>query len=268
MIKLKKALVLFLSLFCYIFLLSSEENNVKIPKLEDLFSEQIVQKLKEKKELRIFNYETDTLKVELAPNTITKTLIENLWTKEEEPLLSVEALYYVTDVEKQNNDKIRQIIQSVSKMEGIEYYSNRKEKYEILYKKNYCIDNVQDKNKVPDKIDDKIDGKKVLILQDDNSFGEYASNLEYFEKGNDLGFVCTNVEDISILFFKGAKKEDLKIFLMIENLGEELVLYSRIVVDFPKYPTIEKFMKNSLSARLDAITKWFIDLYIKKGDKI
>lgn len=263
MMKFKKATGVFLSLFCFTNFIFSQENvDVSLPKINDILSQSVIDQLKVDNRIEVFKYDEDTLSSQIMPNTPMKEIFQNVWTEEEEPLLGVECLYrYEKKADDKNNDKIRNIIQNISKLEGIEYYSNRKKKIQTLYEKCYSIDSLENKNKIADSIDDTIQGKKIIILQEDNSFGEYCSRIEYFEKDYELGFVCTNLEEATIAFFRGAEPEKLKIVFLIENLEDEVLLYVKIFCDFPKYIGMEKFMKDSLGARVDAIVKWFLNMY-------
>lgn len=261
--KFKKAAGVILSLFCFTSIIHSQDNiEISLPKVDEIFPLDIVKELNKNNRIEVFKYDEEILSYELLPNTPMKEKIQNIWTEEEKPLLEVECLYrYEKKAEDKGNDKIRNIIQNISKLEGIEYYSNRKKKIQTLYEKCYSIDNLENRNKIMDTIDDSIQDKQIIILQEDNSFGEYCSRLEYFEKDYELGFVCTNLEEATIAFFRGAEPEKLKIVFLIENLEDEVILYVKIFCDFPKYIGMEKYMKDSLGARVDAIVKWFLNMY-------
>ncbi|NLM00189.1 MAG: hypothetical protein GX220_01865 [Treponema sp.] len=266
----KKALGIFMSLFCFTNIIFSQEFDKSIKSMEDIFSKEIIKELKEKKKVQVYRYSEKNIKNEILPKTEFAKNVEKIWKDSQVPLIEIEALYYIPKTQKNGEQErsdikiIRESVQKISKLEGFEYYSNSKKKREILYKKSYSIDNIKEKNKILDSIDENIDGKEIFILQNDNTFGEYASKVKYAEKDNEISFVYTNMEPVGMSFFKGADPEKMQIYVLIENLKNEIVLYAKLMIDFPNFPGIKNMMKSSLMTRIDAIAMWFETMYLQR----
>lgn len=261
---LKKALGLFLCLFFMPVFGQSQEME-----MEDVFSTEIISELRKNKKISNYSYINNTQTPKLCPKAKKTELSTTLWTnKEEKPSVLLEGLYYFKKENQKEIDlkKIEKILVSISKMEGMKYYSNRRKKELILYPTFYRIDNYEQKNKIPDLVTDELNGKEILVFQEDDSFGEYVASVKYFIKENSVGFVSTNLDTIGFSIFKGADVGDMKIYLQVVDFGDEVVIYTLLMTLFPKYPGMEKNMQLSLSARIDALSGWFINIY-KNGGK-
>ena len=111
-----------------------------------------------------------------------------------------EGLYYLNkaDILKASNstkkeitiDDVARVCRSVSKMQGMEYFSHRRNKYRVLYERCYMIDEKDLDKKNPDPIPDQntgnADGQVSYCFQDDSSFGANKYKLSYHQHDNEL----------------------------------------------------------------------------------
>ena len=155
------------------------------------------------------------------------------------------------------------ILRSVSKLEGLQYYSHSRKAMRILYKKSYAVKETAKGvfEKVADPTEGSADGLKILALQEDLTFGSYRYGYEYFQDGNDTGLICVNTETLKYSFFNVISPYNLRITLAVHDADGYVLVYCATAADFTKLPGLEKKLKNSFSARSQALYDWFIHQY-------
>ena len=59
----------------------------------------------------------------------------------------------------------------------------------------------------------------------------------------------------------GIKQEELKSVLLVEDLGDEMLIYGIVRADHISFPGVKKRIEASISSRMDAMYEWFVALY-------
>ena len=122
--KSKKALGFILCLFFFSVNLFSQFFS-----MEDLFPESVIKELNTNKTIKVFRNSEKTRISEIAPATEFGKKSELLWDNEEDPLIKIEVIYAIDKIQNiDESQKIKTILQSVSKMQGMKYFSHRKNK--------------------------------------------------------------------------------------------------------------------------------------------
>lgn len=155
-------------------------------------------------------------------------------------------------------DDVSRVVRSVSKMEGMLYYSTTKKKDCVLYEKCYMVDGENSNTKVADVNTGNADGQISYCIQDDNSFGVNHYKLFYFQNGNQLlcQFKITDIMGLGP--FKAIYPGKMIINILVEDCGDDLLLFLCTDIDSVKFPGIKGQITDSMSSRMDAIYKWFI----------
>lgn len=153
---------------------------------------------------------------------------------------------------------VARVVRSVSKMEGMYYYSTTKKKDCVLYSKCYMVDGENSDKKIADVNTGSADGQISYCVQDDHSFGVNHYKLFYFQKENQLlcQFKITDVMGLGP--FKAIYPGKMVINILVEDCGEDLLLYISTDIDSVKFPGIKGQITDSMTSRMDAIYKWFI----------
>lgn len=208
-------------------------------------------------------------KITLMPNTpLAKKAVQFWPVSKEKPVYFAEELYLLDkktlgtgDPKKTTIDYASKVIRSVSKMEGMQYYSNSDKKVETLYKECYCIAGPKDRTRVPDDTNGSAEGKVMYCMQNDNSFGKTNYRLEYHQTENETsaGFACTT--PIYMGPVKAIDADNMRISVVITDCGESMLVYMLVQAKLPAVELFEKTMNDSFGARLDAIYKWFIQQF-------
>ena len=155
-------------------------------------------------------------------------------------------------------DDVSVVVRSISKMQGMTYYSTTKKKECVLYEKTYMIAGPKDKTKIADQNTGNADGQISYCLQDDNSFGVNTYKLSYFQKGDTLLCNFSILDKMGLGPFKAIYPGKMVINILVIDCGDDLLLYLNTDLDSVKFPGIKAQITDSMSSRMDAVYKWFI----------
>lgn len=155
-------------------------------------------------------------------------------------------------------DDVSVIIRAVSRLEGTEYYSNRRKRMEILYKNAYCIKSEKDTSKVDDNIGGSADGIVQYCLLDDHSLGSTNYRISYTQKDDMVIAEFTNVSPVKYGPIKAVSEGKLVIGVVFIDCGDEYLVYMAERADFFSLGAIEDRIKKSLLSRLEAIYGCFM----------
>ncbi|PIE98551.1 MAG: hypothetical protein CR988_02665 [Treponema sp.] len=233
-----------------------------IKRLETVLQPSVVNKLVKESSVRKILYGEKNMDLSICPATNIAKMTTDGW-KKNKPVFMVESLYLYKKTNPQNSKDISKILHSVSKLEGIEYYSTSRKKMRTLYEKSYAVKPVKDeKNKVIyHKINDQLTAESMLVLQKDLTFGEYIYSYNYKKTDDGVGFFCENTEKLKYSFFKIVDPYEMNIALSVTDFGDYLLVYVNTRANFAKLGSLKKKLENSFSTRADAIYNWFISEY-------
>ncbi len=256
-IDLKKFLLAILSFFIFASLVSAE----------GILSDELLEKIKPNGAMRHVVQGKSEFKFELVPATELAIATTKSWESDAAPVFHEECLFYITkaDLAKAsgNSDadtsiaKVSQIIRSVSKMKGMEYYSNGDKRWETLYHEAYLIDSPNSRNRIDDKIDEVYDRQTLYCILDDNSFGSCVYRLDYRQQDDEVSILFTNAEKCKFGPMTAVKENELKISLDIISQGDSYLIYMTLRARYPQIPLFKERLSKSFNARIDAIFKWF-----------
>lgn len=182
---------------------------------------------------------------------------------------AAEVLYYISKDElvaksskadKSNIDTsmnaVSKIVRSVSKMKGMQYYSNSKKRYETLYSESYRVDNPENCNPVADDLADSSDGKQIYIFQNEHTFGKAVYRVRYRENSKVISMKLNNVSNMYYGIIKAVDVDKCRIVVNIVDDGDGYFIYLGMRVDCSLPGFLEGKMTQSFQARLDALYNW------------
>lgn len=155
-------------------------------------------------------------------------------------------------------DDVSVVVRSVSKMQGMTYYSSTKKKECVLYEKCFMIAGPGKKTKIEDQNTGNADGQVSYCLQDDNSFGVNTYKLSYFQKDDTLLCRFDILDKMGLGPFNAIYPGKMVINILVIDCGDDLLLYLNTDLDSIKFPGIKGQITDSMSSRMDAVYKWFI----------
>ena len=264
----KKAWIFFLCLFSFLANIFSQEIKSEYPKLEDIIDSKYINELKENNKISRFFTEKDNSDFQFYPDLeLAKSAIKK-WksTRQDKPNFTIESIYRL---EKSNTEfsvedldkiifedaKIKKILRSISKMEGIEYYSNSRKRTEVLYSKAYTVNNPTERKKVEDNFN--YSENPIYVLLDDKSFGEYLSIINNNSKDFENCFEYVNIDNINYGIIKAVEPNNMQVFLDVINCEDEIIVYVFIQSKMDVPAIFKSKIYDSFVARTDALFEWF-----------
>ena len=266
----KKAWIFFLCLFSFLVNSFSQEVKSEYPKLEDILNSEYISELRENNKISRFFTEKDNSDFQFYPDLELSKIVTKKWksTRQDSPNFTIESIYRL---EKSKADKeftgenfekilfedakIKKILRSVSKMEGIEYYSNSRKRTEILYSKAFTVNNPTERKKIVDNFD--YSENPIYVLLDDNSFGEYLSIINYDSKDFENCFEYVNIDNINYGIIKAVEPYNMQVFIDVINCEDEIILYVYIQSKMDVPAIFKNKIYDSFVARTDALFEWF-----------
>lgn len=238
--------------------------------IEPILSQNVFSQLKENGVIsHTFNNEKD-VRLTLTPDTPLAKEAVHAWSSEnsDKPAFLAENLYLLKKAtlianssSKENIDTslsaVSRIIRSISKMQGMQYYSNGDKKWETLYHQSYLVDSLENKKRIDDKTEGSSNGMQLYCLQEDNSFGTCIYRLNYRETEQEVSVSFTNAESLKYGPIKAVKPNNLKISLVVIESGDYYLVYMLVQAKYISFPLLEGRLNRSFNARIDAIYKWF-----------
>lgn len=156
---------------------------------------------------------------------------------------------------------IEEILKSISRLEGTTYFSNSRQEERTLYARAFRVSDAESKAPLPDPVAEETDGLSALVLLEDLTFGENLYAFSYRKNGAQASLSFTNETPLKFLAFTGIKPGDLKSTLLVEDLGDELLIYGLVRANYLSVPGIRGRIDASLSSRMEAMYKWFVSFY-------
>ena len=225
----------------------------------------IFQQLLEKGEYRVQYFKESGKDFTLYPQTELGSLLTKTWTETKDPVFVAESLFLIEKPEGSNQldtALISRIMRSVSSMEGIEYYSNSEKKMKTLYSQSYTIDNLEDKNRIPDNVDGSAENLSVYAFQEDGSFGDNYYQIDYRQRENEVSMVIRLMEPLKYGLVTAVKANNLVFNIDVLDKGSYLVMYVGAKVKFPAISLLENKLNKSFGSRITALHDWFKSSYI------
>jgi hypothetical protein len=157
------------------------------------------------------------------------------------------------------------ILHSVSSMQGIQYYSQTRNKLRILFEKSYVIQYPSTKQLNDPVVKDLKQAYIFYTLQKDTTFGEITYQYTIYQMPDFISLNTENVNSIKYATIPVVDKRKFKFFLFILDKGEDIALYCLYSIDVigDKALPLQK-VRDSLFHRSDAIILWFYNKLYEK----
>ncbi|MFP4564460.1 MAG: DUF6675 family protein [Spirochaetia bacterium] len=193
------------------------------------------------------------------------------------PNIGVEAVYlYPAEGIRANREtltRLSDMLHRVSTLAGIEYYSNSRGHMRTFFRRFYPIsepenpkdlvgENVADPSPLPDPIPSGLPVNDTLYaFQEDLTFGEAVSRIEYHTGEGVLNLVIENLTDLHYKFIRLVKAGNMQIHLSLILLDDYILFYGNCAVKTFNLFGIAARKKESFLNRIDAMYSWFTRRY-------
>lgn len=195
------------------------------------------------------------------PFAVPQTFAEG-WDKGN-PLFLIEALYLCKKTDSQEKDvgRISRVLRSLSKLEGLQYYSSSRKKMRTLYETSYVIADPKHEESLPDPIDNPSADFSVYVLQKDLTFDKNIYRYRFCTDADSSGFMSTNVSTLKYSIFKAIEPEELQASVAVTDLGEYLLIHALTRAQFSAPSIFRERVQNSFRTRGEAVYRWFVIQY-------
>lgn len=154
---------------------------------------------------------------------------------------------------------VSKIMRSISKMQGMQYFSRSRKSWDELYSQAFRVENPDSENfsAAGDLNEGDADGQEIFAFLNDHTFGESLYKISYKQNQNELLMLMENTSALSYGPVKAVKPGDFKMCVCIIDCGDEFLVYIGNYTEFKMISALKKRLNNSFEARLEAIYNWF-----------
>lgn len=178
--------------------------------------------------------------------------IEGLFLDQDIPLDQFEANY------DQYMLGIFNILNDITTLEGLEYWSESRGKMRELFTDSWPIDDLESKNKIPVKVYDSIPKQSVqYVHQKDTTFGKSESKISYSAESDSIYMSTVNQTNIRLAFVKVIDKGYMNLEILVVPTQEGLLYYGASAAKTIKNKLVQEKAGKSFYNRVVAINKWF-----------
>lgn len=151
------------------------------------------------------------------------------------------------------------IMRSVSKMQGMQYFSRSRKSWDELYSQAFRVENPDSKDfsAAPDLNEGDANGLEIFAFLNDHTFGESVYKISYKQNQNEFLMLMENYSALTYGPVKAVKPSDLKMCVCVIDCGDEFLFYIGNYAEFKMISALKKRLNNSFEARLEAIYNWF-----------
>lgn len=199
---------------------------------------------------------------QLAPPFAVPQLFSTNWNKGS-PTFLIEALYLYKKARGgiKDTEKLSRILRSVSKLEGLQYYSSSRKKMRTLYERSYLIESPKNRTPLEDPLNNPSADFSVYVLQKDLTFGKNIYRYRFCSDSDSSGFLSTNNDVLKYSVFKAVEPGHLQASLAVTDLGDYLLIYALTEAQFSAPSVLHERVQNSFRTRGEAVYTWFISQY-------
>jgi len=152
------------------------------------------------------------------------------------------------------------LLRSISKMEGMLYYSRSDKDWGVLYSQAHTVESAKSDKAVPDLAVGSADKKTIFAFMDDHTFGKSKYKITYRQTQNQLTMFMENVSPLCYGPLKAVQPKGFKLCATVIDSGDSFVVYMSDCVEFKIISALRQRLNNSFEARLEAICLWFIKM--------
>ena len=189
------------------------------------------------------------------------------------PNIGVEAVYLYPAgglrADPETLSRLYAMLHRVSTLSGIEYYSHSRGHMRTFFRRFYPIAEPEDPGELvgedvpdPPPLADPVPAglpptDTLYAFQEDLTFGESISRIEYRSDGEILTLAITNLTDLHYKFIRLVKEGNMQIHLSLIVLDDYILFYGNCAVKTFNLFGLAARKKESFLNRIEAMYSWF-----------
>jgi hypothetical protein len=156
---------------------------------------------------------------------------------------------------------VSRILRSISKMEGMKYYSHFYKKSVTLYSRTYMIAGPDDNTPVSDLNTGNADGQIVYAFQNDHTLGGCTYLLNYYQSAAEMYVTFNNLTKMMFGIIKAVDPRQFRANMLVMDCGNQFLIYISTDTGCPRVRIIDSQINDAFNDRLDALYTWFISQF-------
>ncbi len=179
-----------------------------------------------------------------------------------DPTFAVEVLFLVPapELARHVDVELVTVLQSISTMEGIEYYSESRGRMRTLFHESHLIRDPEQPARLPDPTATALpDGETLYAYQRDSSFGRNVLELTYVAT---VEGVRLRMRNLTRMLYRGVLPavgpESLEIDLVVVPVQGHVLFYGVAAARAAPLFGLEDRVERSFTNRLEALYRWFL----------
>lgn len=150
------------------------------------------------------------------------------------------------------------ILRSISSMEGIEYYSERRNEMRTLFARSFLVDGPNSSTPIDDPEPDRIPSTETVhAIQEDLTFGENRYTITYDRLNGALLLSMRNETRMSYGVIPALGRRRLNMFAAVIPVESGLLFYGAAAARVPAIPGLRSRIGTSFENRVNAVSEWF-----------
>jgi hypothetical protein len=149
---------------------------------------------------------------------------------------------------------------ALSTLDGLEYFSRRRNRMHLLYESSRIVDKNDTKRVLPDPAyQTPPPVLELTVRQKDTTFGDNVYLFSYTATSDEAAFIITqqNISPITLTFVPVIGKHNLYSVVALLDAGPYLLIYSASLAHVVMLPGIRDQMNTSIGNRTAALLAWF-----------
>jgi hypothetical protein len=152
-------------------------------------------------------------------------------------------------------------LRSVSRLEGLRYYSASHGEPRVLYRSSFRIASPSDRTRLPDPlVSSPPPHEEICVFQDDTTFGGNVYAVSYDDAPDSLLMRVSNQTPFRYLLFTLVPPGGMALQFLIVPDGEELLFYAVAAVRLSGRWARPGAVEQSFRNRVEAMERWFVEL--------
>jgi hypothetical protein len=161
-------------------------------------------------------------------------------------------------------ETIARILQSISTLEGVTYYSQRRKRETVLYPRCYMVEDAKSRKKVPDSYDHMNAQEPAYYLQEDNSLGAAVYEAVFRQNDASAGMDVYNFDPLKMGPIVLVPSRGMHLRVLVTDKGDALEVDVLMEAALRRSNFAANYMDRSLQARFEAVFRWFESMYAKE----
>ena len=148
-------------------------------------------------------------------------------------------------------------VRSVSALAGVEYFSQSRNRFRVLYRQSFFVTDLDSRQPTPDPHVAEIPSRdELLLFQDDSTFGGNLYHAEYLFENRIVTLRLHNLTTMWWSIIPLVRPENFRTVIVVTPTDVGLLFYAVAVAQAPNVGFIRERGQMSLSHRLDALERW------------